>query len=126
MLELFMVIAIMLSSLAFLAMSMHYATGNTKQVAIHKVFGGSTGSEVVRCMLMYLRIMAVAIVLSLPLAVWISSRYLEQFAEKITLGENWWIFVAAAVILMLISTATVLIYTIRAARTNPVDVLKKE
>ena len=125
-LEMFMVIAIMLSSLAFLAMSMHYATGNTKQVAIHKVFGGSTGSEVVRCMLMYLRIMAVAIVLSLPLAVWISSRYLEQFAEKITLVENWWIFVASAIILMLISTATVLIYTIRAARTNPVDVLKKE
>ena len=126
MLELFMAIAIMLSSLAFLAMSMHYATGNTKQVAIHKVFGGSTGSEVVRCMVMYLRIVAVAIVLSLPLAVWISSRYLEQFAEKITLGENWWIFVAAAVILMLISTATLLIYTIRAARTNPVDALKKE
>ena len=90
------------------------------------MFGGSTGSEVVRCMVMYLRIVAVAIVLSRPLAVWTSSRYLEQFAEKITLGENWWIFVAAAVILMLISTATVLIYTIRAARTNPVDALKKE
>jgi hypothetical protein len=126
MLELFMATAIMLSSLAFLAMSMHYATGNTKQVAIHKVFGGSTGSEVVRCMVMYLRIVAVAIVLSLPLAVWTSSRYLEQFAEKITLGENWWIFVASAIILMLISTATVLIYTIRAARTNPVEALKKE
>ena len=125
-LEMFMVIAIMLSSLAFLAMSMHYATGNTRQVAIHKVFGGSTGSEVVRCMLMYLRIMSVAIVLSLPLAVWTSSRYLEQFAEKIALGENWWIFVAAAVTLILISTATVLLYTIRAARTNPVEVLKKE
>jgi putative ABC transport system permease protein len=126
MLELFMAIAIMLSSLAFLAMSMHYATGNTKQVAIHKVFGGSTGSEVVRCMLMYLRIMAVAIILALPLAVRISSRYLEQFAEKITLGENWWIFVASAIILMLISTATVLLHTIRAARTNPVEALKKE
>lgn len=125
-LELFMAIAIMLSSLAFLAMSMHYATGNTKQVAIHKVFGGSTGSEVIRCMLMYLRIMAVAIILALPLAIWISSRYLEQFAEKITIGENWWIFVAASVILMLISTVTVLIYTIRAARTNPVEALKKE
>jgi putative ABC transport system permease protein len=126
MLELFMAIAIMLSSLAFLAMSMHYATGNTKQVAIHKVFGGSTWSESVRCMAQYFKIMAVAIVLSLPLAVWISSRYLEQFAEKITLGENWWIFVASAIILMLISTATVLIYTIRAARTNPVEALKKE
>ena len=52
--------------------------------------------------------------------------YLEQFAEIITLVENWCIFVASAIILMLISTATVLIYTIRAARTNPVDVLKKE
>ncbi len=124
--EMFMVIAIMLSTLAFLAMSMHYATGNTKQVAIHKVFGGSTRSETVRCMAQYFKIMAVAIVLSLPVAVWISSRYLEQFAEKIALEENWWIFVAAAIILILISTATVLLYTIRAARANPVEVLKKE
>jgi putative ABC transport system permease protein len=75
---------------------------------------------------MYLRIMAVAIILALPLAVRISSRYLEQFAEKITLGENWWIFVASAIILMLISTATVLLHSIRAARTNPAEVLKKE
>ena len=31
-----------------------------------------------------------------------------------------------AIILMLISTATVLLHTIRAARTNPAEVLKKE
>ena len=124
--EMFMIIAIMLSSLAFLAMSMHYATGNTKQVAIHKVFGGSTMSEIVRCMSMYLRIMAVAIAISLPFAVWAASRYLEQFSEKISLARNWWIFIASAIILMLISTATVLLHTIRAARTNPAEVLKKE
>ena len=124
--EMFMIIAIMLSSLAFLAMSMHYATGNTKQVAIHKVFGGSTMSEIVRCMSMYLRIMAVAIAISLPFAVWAASRYLEQFSEKISLAGNWWIFIASAIILMLISTATVLLHTIRAARTNPAEVLKKE
>ena len=83
-------------------------------------------SEIVRCMSMYLRIMAVAIAISLPFAVWAASRYLEQFSEKISLARNWWIFIASAIILMLISTATVLLHTIRAARTNPAEVLKKE
>ena len=126
MIELFMFIAIMLSCLAFLAMSMHYANRNQSTIGIHKVFGGSTGSELMRNMGVYFRIMGVAVIVGLPFAVWISGRYLQQFAYRFSLDEKWWIFLVAVLISLTISTLTVLWQTLRAARTNPAEVLKKE
>ena len=124
--ELFMIIAIMLSCLAFFAMSMHYSINNTKPVSIHKVFGGSTSSELKRCLSRYFRIMLPALVLAMPLAWILCRRYLEQFSFRIDLKDNWWIFLTAMAISMSISTAAVLWQTLRAARTNPAEALKKE
>ena len=124
--ELFMFISILLSCLAFLAMSVHYATGNTKPIAVHKVFGGTTKSELHRCMAVYLKIIAAAIVVGLPPAIWISERYLQQFSYRFDLADKWWIFLIAIAVSLFISTATVLWQTLRAARTNPAEALKKE
>ena len=126
MIELFMFIAIMLSCLAFLAMSMHYANRNQNAIVIHKVFGGSTGSEVIRNLKVYFKIMGVAVIVGLPVSIWICGRYLEKFAYRFRLDEKWWIFLVAVLISLTISTLTVLWQTIRAARTNPAEALKKE
>ena len=124
--ELFMFIAIMLSCLAFFAMSMHYSVNNTKPVSIHKVFGGSTSSELKRCLSRYFRIMLPSLALGVPLAWFVSGRYLEQFSYRIDLKENIWIFLTAMLISLSISIAAVLWQTIRAVRTNPAEALKKE
>ena len=126
MIEMFMFVAIVLSCLAFFAMSMHYANRSTKQVAVHKVFGGSTGSELMRNMAVYFKIMGISLLIATPAAIWICGCYLEQFSYKFALSEKWWIFLLAALISLSISTATVLWQTIRAARTNPAEALKKE
>ena len=107
-------------------MSVHYATGNTKPIAVHKVFGGTTKSELRRCMAVYLKIIAAAIVVGLPPAIWISERYLQQFSYRFDLADKWWIFLIAIAVSLFISTATVLWQTLRAARTNPAEALKKE
>ena len=126
MIELFMSVAIVLSCLAFFAMSMHYANRSTKQVAVHKVFGGSTGSELLRNMTVYFKIMAFSLLIATPVAIWLCGRYLEQFSYRFALNEKWWIFLISAIIALSISTATVLWQTLRAARTNPAEALKKE
>ena len=126
MIELFMFIAIMLSCLAFLAMSMHYANRNQSTIVIHKVFGGSTGSEVIRNLKVYFKIMGVAVIVGLPAAIWICGRYLEKFAYRFRLDEKWWIFLVAVLISLTISTLTVLWQTLRASRINPAEALKKE
>ena len=126
MVEIFMFIAIMLSCLAFLAMSMHYAEKNQGNIAVHKVFGGNTESELFRNLTVYFKIMAISAAIGLPAAIWFSGRYLEKFAFRFELEDKWWIFPLAILISMSISTLTVLWQTLRAARTNPAEVLKKE
>ena len=126
MVEIFMFIAIMLSCLAFLAMSMHYAEKNQGNIAVHKVFGGDTESELFRNLTVYFKIMAISVAIGLPAAIWFSGRYLEKFAFRFELEDKWWVFPLAILISMSISTLTVLWQTLRAARTNPAEVLKKE
>lgn len=124
--EMFMLIAILLSCLAFLAMSMHYAVENKKSVAVNKVFGGNTSSEVKRCMKRYFKIMLPAVALGIPLAWFICKRYLEQFSYRIEMNYICWIILVAVIISLLISSLTVLWQTLCAASTNPAEALKKE
>ena len=67
-----------------------------------------------------------ALLIGAPLAWFVSGRYLEQFSYRIDLKENIWIFLTAMFISLSISIAAVLWQTIRAARTNPAEALKKE
>ena len=122
--ELFMVLSVLISLLGLLAMSTYYAGENTKQIAIRKVFGSNVLRELWRTVRDYMLLVAVAVAIGIPLAVWASARYLERFAYRIE-GYGW-IFVAAAVISVAIAFASVLGQTLRAARTNPASELKKE
>ena len=79
-----------------------------------------------RNMAVYFKIMGISLLIATPAAIWICGRYLEQFSYRFALSEKWWIFLLAALISMSISTATVLWQTLRAARTNPAEALKKE
>jgi putative ABC transport system permease protein len=66
----------------------------------------------------------VAILIGVPIAIFLAERYLQQFWYKIE-GYGW-VFVVAALIAILISFLAVLWQTLRAARTNPATELKKE
>ena len=119
-----MVIAIMLASLGQIAMSTYYATEREKEIGIRKVFGGTIRSESIRNISDYMIYCLVACAFSIPVAVWICTRYLETFVYKMPMKP--WIFAAAAFTIMAITLASVLWQTLRAARTNPAEALKKE
>ena len=119
-----MVIAIMLAALGQIAMSTYYATEKKKEIGIRKVFGGTISSESIRNISDYMIYSLVACAFSIPVAVWICTRYLETFVYKMPM--KLWIFAAAAFAILAITLASVLWQTLRAARTNPAEVLKKE
>jgi putative ABC transport system permease protein len=123
-LELFTVLAVLISLLGLLAMSTYYSGENTRQIAIRKVFGGDVSSETWRSVRSYMVMVGIACVIGIPLAVWAARLYLQTFAYRIE-GYGW-IFAAAVVITFAIAFATVLWQTLKAARTNPVESLKNE
>ncbi|MBO7459277.1 MAG: hypothetical protein J6T53_00005, partial [Bacteroidales bacterium] len=69
-------------------------------------------------------LVAVACVIGVPIAVWAAQHYIEGFI--VNLEKYNWIFVVAVLISLLMAFGSVLWQTLRAAKTNPVDVLQKE
>lgn len=122
--EIFMLLATLISLLGLVAMSTYYASMQTRDTAVRKVFGGSVASETGRSVKEYLVLVGIAVLIGVPVAVFLSERYLRQFYYRIE-GYGW-AFVAAALIALLISFLAVLWQTLRAARTNPAVELKKE
>ena len=122
--EIFMLLAVLISLLGLIAVSTYYAGENAKSIAVRKVFGGTVSSETWRTVKEYMILVAVACVIGVPIAVWAAQRYLEGFIVKL---ENYgWVFVLAVVISLLMAFLSVLWQTMKAARTNPAEALKKE
>lgn len=119
-----MVIAIMLAALGQIAMSTYYASERQKDIGIRKVFGGTVRSESIRNIRDYMLYCLAACAIGIPTAVWIAGRYLDTFTYRIP--SKPWIYILAAITVFIISLASVLWQALRAARTNPAEVLKKE
>ena len=122
--ELFMLLATLISLLGLTAMSAYYAGIQTRDIAVRKVFGGTVGSETRRAVGEYLLLVGIAILIGIPVSIYLAGKYLEQFWYRIE-GYGW-VFVVAALIALLISFLSVLLQTLKAARTNPAIELKKE
>ena len=124
MIELFMLLATLISLLGLVAMSAYYAGMQTKDIAVRKVFGGTIASETERSVREYMVLVGIAVLVGIPVAIFLAERYLRQFWYRIE-GYGW-VFVVGAVIALLISFLAVLWQTLKAARTNPATELKKE
>ncbi len=122
--EIFMLLSIIISLLGLLAMSTYFAAESSKDIAVRKVFGSDVRTEVAASVRSYMILVVVALFIGLPVAVWASGRYLEQFIWK--LESYWWAFVAAGLLTLVFAFGSVIFQTLRAARTNPAAELKKE
>ena len=123
-LELFMILSVLISLLGLVAMSTYYSEQSTKSIAVRKVFGSNVQRELWRTVKDYMVLVGIAAIIGILLAVWFCGRYLDRFAYRI---EHYgWIIAVAAILGMLMAFLSVLWQTLKAARTNPAEALKKE
>jgi len=120
----FSILAILVACMGVFGLSAFMAEQRTKEIGIRKVFGASVSSIVRLFTDNYLRLLALSLIIALPIAWWIGGKYLENFAYRITL--SWWIFVAAALIVIVLTLCTVGYQAIKAATANPVKAIKSE
>ena len=122
--EVFMILALLLSLLDLLAMSTFYADEKAHDIAVRKVFGGTVDTEAWRTIRNYMVLVGIACVIGIPIAVWAAQEYLKDFIYR--LESYWWIFVLAVALTFAMAFGSVLWQTLKAARTNPATELKKE
>ena len=120
--SIFLFIALLISVLGMVAISSYFAGENTKGIAIHKVFGGTVQSETIRHISKYMRIITIANIIGLPIGYFIAG----QVFQGIPMVNRLWPLILTGFLTIGISLAAVLWQTLRAARTNPAEALKKE
>ncbi len=124
MLRVVLVLIILMTMMGLTGMSIYFTSEKKNEIAIRKVFGGTSDSEMLRNTLRYLRMTLIADLLAIPAIYLLMNLMQRTVAEKVQM--SWWIYIVAIVISLLISLAAVLWQTLRASRTNPAEALKKE
>jgi len=120
----FSVIAILISCMGLLGLVVFSAELKTKEIGIRKVLGASVMSIVKMLSREFLILVGIALVIAIPLSYFILDNILQDYVYRISL--SWWIFAAAALIIILLTLITVSIKAFKAASANPVDAIKTE
>ena len=115
---------VIIAILGLVGMIIYYADENTHETAVRKVFGGTVRSETRRTLWSFLKITLIANVVAVPVSVWLVMK--QTWFDLATIpGWGWYVALATA-LSFAISLLAVLWQTLRAARTNPAEALKKE
>jgi putative ABC transport system permease protein len=116
------IIAIFISCLGLLGLISLLTLQRTKEIGIRKVLGASVTNITGLLSVDFLKLVLMAVVVVSPIAWLMMSKYLQNFAYRIDI--QWWVFVLAAFVTLLIAFITVSFQSIKAAMANPVESLK--
>lgn len=120
----FAALAIFVACLGLFGLISYTVEQNRKEIGIRKVLGATAQQIIGHLAGDYLRLILVSLVLAFPLAYYLMSRWLEDFAQRTSIGPS--IFIIGASLIILIALLTVSGKSYRAARANPVKALREE
>ncbi|HLW49922.1 MAG TPA: FtsX-like permease family protein, partial [Sphingobacteriaceae bacterium] len=95
-----------------------------KEIGIRKVLGASVAEITGLLSKSFVGLILLGWLAALPVSKLLLNRWLEGFAYAIAL--EWWYFIAAGLLTLLIALLTVSYQSIKAALTNPVESLRSE
>ncbi len=96
----------------------------TKEIGIRKVLGARTSSIVMLLSNDFIWLICIASIVAFPIAWWALNNWLTNFSYRINI--QWWVFILAGVVALVIALLTVSFQAIKAALTNPVNSLRTE
>lgn len=120
----FAFLTILVSCLGLFSLVTFTTELRTKEVGIRKVLGASVGSIMALLTQDFLKLICIAIIIATPLSFYVMSKWLEDFAYRITI--QYWIFGISALLTFSIALFTVSFQVVKAALMNPVKSLKSE
>jgi len=117
-------IAMLLSCLGLFAIALLVIEQRTKEIGIRKVMGASVVNIIVVLSRDFVKLVAIALAIAIPLAWFGMQKWLDNYAERITISI--WIFAGVGLASLLAALATVSFHSIKAALMNPVKSLRSE
>ncbi|MBL3654736.1 ABC transporter permease [Fulvivirga sediminis] len=122
--NLFAGLAIIISCLGLLGLSMFSAQQRTKEMGIRKVLGANMTHIITKFSQEFIVLVALAFLITTPLAWLLMNHWLQGFAYRIDL--SWWIFALAGLVIVSITLLTVSFQSYKVAMVNPARTLRSE
>jgi len=117
-------LAILIACLGLLGIIIYSLEQRSKEIGIRKVSGASVWNILVLISRGYTKLIVMAFLIGSPLAYWMMHHWLQDFAYRIT--PSLWIFAVAGLGTLSIAILITSYHSVKAALTNPVEVLRDE
>jgi len=122
--KVFALLAILISCLGLFGLAAYTAEQRSKEIGVRKVLGASVSGIVRLLSKDFLKLVGISILIAAPIAWFTMNNWLQDFAYRIEI--NWWIFIIAGVVAIMIALITVSFQAIKAAIANPIKSLRTE
>ena len=121
---LFSLIAIFISILGLLGLSIYSTSQKIKEIGIRKVLGAS-GLSIYQLLIKEILILiTISSLLAIPVAHYVIGKWLDAYAFKV--NPPWWIYLVPIIIIFIISLSTITRILLKAIKTNPSNILRYE
>ena len=117
-------LSIIISCLGLFGLAAFTAEQRTKEIGIRKVLGASVTRITTMLSTDFLKLVIISIVVASPIAWWAMSQWLQNYAYRIRI--NFWTFLIAGALSILMAIITLSFQAIKAALANPVKSLRTE
>ncbi len=117
-------ICIFLSAMGLFGLTALSLQHRRKEISIRKVLGADTGGIVSMVNKQFLIIVVIGFILSIPIAYWATSSWLDQFAYRINI--EMWAFIIGGSSVIVASMLITTLLSMNAALVNPSDSLNRE
>jgi putative ABC transport system permease protein len=118
------ILTVIISCLGFLGIADYSSRIRRKEIGIRKVCGAGEWNLVKLLSRNFLGMLAVAVAPAIPLAWWFNGVILSLYDKKVGMRAE--LFIIGACLVMVLGMGMVLSQTIRAARADPVDIIRYE
>ena len=120
----FAILAILISCMGLLGLTLLSAQQRTKEISIRKVNGATMADIMGMLNISFIKLIAVAFIVSVPIGYYASHKLLQTFAYRTNI--SWWIFLLSGISVILIAIITVSYQSWSISKTNPAERLKYE
>ena len=120
----FAFIAILIACLGLFGLASFTAEQKTKEIGVRKVLGSSVSGIVILLSKEFIKWVLISCVIAFPAAYLLMNNWLNNFAYRT--GISFYVFIAAALITILVALATVSYQAVKAALADPVKSLRYE
>ena len=117
-------VAVLISVLGFIGMSLFFIRQRKKEIGVRRIMGSTTNEVLSLLLTKFCAPLLVSFIFAVPLSWFIMDKWLEGFSYRIGLSP--WIFIASGAVSLLIAVVSIFFQTLHAARSNPADAIRAE